>query len=327
MMDRKRFHGKLLSIVVPAYNEAESLDQLSKEIDAVCNKLSLQYEVIFVNDGSTDGTQQAIEKLHARYGKRIKGIQFRTNYGKAAALHAGFQAATGDYVLTLDADLQDDPAELPKLFEKLDEGFDLVTGWKLKRRDSFIKNKTSKVFNAATNAIAGTNLHDHNCGYKLYRAETAKDLNLYGELHRYIPVLLTAQGYKVAEVRVAHRKRSYGSSKYGPIRFINGALDLLTVLFITKFRSRPLHFFGYIGLVSLAIGVLIGLYLSIYKFSMHRSIGSRPLLQLAVLLVVVGVQITVTGIVAEMMTASGHERMPAYKIRKVLSGEPLGEEA
>jgi glycosyltransferase involved in cell wall biosynthesis len=307
-----------ISVVVPAYNEQESLEVLSNEVAVACKKLHKQYEIIFVNDGSTDQTQKVIERLHERNPTVVKGIQLNANYGKAAALHAGFQAANYDYVLTLDADLQDDPSEMSKLFDKIHEGYDAVSGWKQKRKDSFIKNKTSKLYNAATNLVSGTSLHDHNSGYKLYRSVVIKSLNIYGEMHRYIPALLAAQGHTIAEVPVAHRKRVHGKSKYGPIRFINGALDLITVLFLTRFRYRPLHFFGYVGLTSFSIGFIIAFSLTIYKVFAHKMIGDRPLLQLAILLIIVGVQITITGVVAELLTATSHERRPAYKIKSTL---------
>jgi glycosyltransferase involved in cell wall biosynthesis len=293
--------NKKLSIIIPAFNEAENLTPLYQEITTVAENNKYDYEIIWVNDGSHDQTQSVIEELHKSDPKHVKGIQFRTNYGKAAALHAGFAAATGGIIIQMDADLQDDANEIPRFIEKINSGDDLVVGWKKSRRDSFIKNNSSKVFNWATNAISQVKLHDHNCGFKAYRANVAKELNLYGELHRYIAVLVSSNGYKVGEIAVNHRVRYSGKSKYGITRFVNGYLDLLTVMYITKFRNRPMHLFGYLGLSSFTLGFLIGVYLVLVKYLGHQSIGERPLLLLAVMLMIMGVQITVSGLIGEQI--------------------------
>ena len=302
-----------ISFVVPAYNEADNLVALMGEIEAVMREVGRSYEVVIVNDGSRDESRRVIAELESSHPGLVRAVHFRHNQGKAAALHAGFRAAAGETIITMDADLQDDPHEIPRMLAELDKGYDLVSGWKQGRKDSFVKNKTSKLFNAATNAISEVKLHDFNCGFKAYRAEAARSVNLYGELHRYVPVLVAAQGYKVTEIRVNHRKRLNGKSKYGPVRFLNGFFDLVTILFITKFSSRPLHMFGYIGLSVFGLGLLGGLYLTYVKFAYHESIGTHPLLLLSVMLMIVGVQIMVSGITGEFLAMIHQkERNPVY---------------
>lgn len=310
-----------LSLVIPVYNEAENIKPLYREIISILRPLAVDFEIIFVNDGSRDATQTEIESLFKEDPRRVRGIKFRNNFGKAAALHAGFKLAAGDFIATLDGDLQDDPRELPKFLEKINEGYDLVSGWKMHRKDSFIKNNTSKIFNFATNLISKTKLHDFNCGFKMYRANAAKGLNLYGELHRYIPVIIASQGFLVTEMPVEHRQRQFGKTKYGSIRFIHGLFDLLTVLFITRFRSRPLHLFGYLGLGFLGVGFVIGLYLAAIQFFEHQVIGNRPLLLLAIMLMIMGVQISAIGLVGEQITTVIHKNEPDYTIEKILKEE------
>lgn len=308
--------NSLISIIVPTYNEEESLTVLHKEITEAVSKLGLEYEIIFVNDGSGDSTQSVLEGLHQDDRDHVKIIQFRTNFGKAAALRAGFEAAKGDLIAQLDADLQDNPAELIGFVQKINEGYDLVVGWKQNRRDTFIKNKTSKIFNGATNRISKAKLHDHNCGFKIYRSEVIKNVCLYGELHRYVAVLASAKGFRVTEVPIEHRKRKFGKTKYGPTRFIKGFLDLLTVVFITKFQSRPLHFFGYIGLSCFGLGFAFAVYLTILKFMTSQSIGGRPLLLLSVMLMIMGVQVIITGIVGEQVATLVYRGNGDYLIKK-----------
>lgn len=308
----------MISIVIPVFNEAENIKPLYEEIVPVLKALNRDFEIIFVNDGSRDKTQEETENIFERDPKHVRGIQFRNNFGKAAALHAGFQLAKGEIIITLDGDLQDDPHELPKFLTKINEGYDLVSGWKNNRKDSFVKNSTSKIFNAATTCISKAKLHDFNCGFKAYRVEVAKGLNLYGELHRYIPVIAAAQGYRVTEVRVEHRKRKVGRSKYNGLRFIHGFLDLITVLFITRFRARPLHLFGYLGLGSFSLGFLFALYLTWVKFFGHQAIGERPLLIFSVMLMIMGVQTGVIGLVGEQITTMIHKSEPSYVIKTVL---------
>lgn len=313
-----KINKELISIVIPALNEAENLTPLCQEIAAAFSVLPHDYEIIIVDDGSRDKTKQITDQLFHEDPNHIRVIQFRNNFGKAAALHAGFQLAKGDIIIQMDADLQDDPAEIPRFIEKIHEGFDLVVGWKKHRLDGTVKNKTSRIFNGTTNLISLAKLHDHNCGFKAYRADTAKGLNIYGELHRYIGVIISNQGYLVAEIPVNHRKRLSGSSKYGPIRFIHGFLDLLTVVFITKFRSRPLHLFGYLGITFFLIGISIALYLLYVKFLGNQSIGDRPLLLFSVMFMIMGVQIGVTGLVGEQIATMINKSNDHYVIRKVL---------
>ncbi len=308
----------MISLVIPVFNEAENIEPLYDETVSVLETIEENYEIIFVNDGSLDGTQDKINSLFKQDFKHIRGIQLLSQTGKAAALHAGFQLAKGEIIFTMDGDLQDDPHEIPNFLKKLNEGYDLVSGWKQNRKDSFVKNKTSKVFNAVTNIISRVKLHDFNCGFKAYRAEAVKDLNLYGELHRYIPVLVAARGYKVTEIPVHHRKRRNGKSKYGLLRFIHGALDIVTVMFITKFHSRPLHLFGYVGASFFTLGFLFGLYLTAAKFIGHQSIGERPLLLFSVMLMIMGVQIGITGLVSEQIATMSHKSEPGYVIKTVL---------
>ncbi|MBU1087967.1 MAG: glycosyltransferase family 2 protein [Candidatus Omnitrophica bacterium] len=308
----------MISIVIPVFNEAENIKLLYEEIVSVLETIGKDYEIIFVNDGSLDTTQEKIDSLFNKDSKHTLGIQLLTQSGKAAALHAGFQLAKGEIIFTLDGDLQDDPHEIPSFLKKLDEGYDLVSGWKQNRKDSFIKNNTSKIFNAVTNTISRVKLHDFNCGFKAYKSNAVKGLNLYGELHRYIPVLVAARGYKVTEIPVHHRKRINGKSKYGLLRFIHGALDIVTVMFITKFHSRPLHLFGYVGASFFTLGFLFGLYLTAAKFIRHQGIGERPLLLFSVMLMIMGVQIGITGLVSEQIATMSHKNEPGYVIKTVL---------
>lgn len=309
----------MISIIIPVFNEAENIELLYEEIISVLETIEKDYEIIFVNDGSLDTTQDRIDSLFNKDSNHIRGIQLLTQTGKAAALHAGFQLAKGDIIFTMDGDLQDDPHEIPNFLKKIDEGYDLVSGWKQNRKDSFIKNNTSKIFNAVTNAISRVKLHDFNCGFKAYKSNVVKGLNLYGELHRYIPVLVAARGYKVTEIPVQHRKRRNGKSKYGLLRFIHGALDIVTVMFITKFHSRPLHLFGYVGACFFTLGFLFGLYLTAVKFIGHQSIGERPLLLFSVMLMIMGVQIGITGLVSEQIATMSHKNEPGYIVKKIIN--------
>ena len=288
----------LLSIVIPAYNEAESLPKLLQQLHAVIKTHAYRTEIIFVNDGSTDETRDVLEQLKS---EQIIAIHFRQNRGKAAALMAGFEAAHGQIVITMDADLQDDPTEIPTLLEKLyDDNYDLVSGWKYPRKDPWEKRAFSFIFNRMTAWLTGVKLHDMNCGFKVYRAEVVKQLCIYGELHRYIPILAHQQGYRVGEIKVKHHPRQYGESKYGLKRIPKGFLDLITVLFITKYLKRPLHVFGTIGSLVTFMGVLIGGYLAVVWW-MEGGIGFRPLLMLSVLMVILGMQFISIGLLGELI--------------------------
>jgi glycosyltransferase involved in cell wall biosynthesis len=296
----------VISVVVPVHDEEDSLEPLFGELRAALDPLAAEWEVLFVDDGSSDGTFAALTRLHDREpGVRI--VRLRRNFGKAAALAAGFAEAAGDVVVTIDGDLQDDPAEIPRLLAKLDEGFDLVSGWKTRRRDPFRRRVVSRVFNSVTGRISGLRLHDLNCGLKAYRAEVLRGLRLYGELHRFIPVLAHYRGFRVAEVPVNHRPRGHGRSRYGMERYLRGFFDLLTVTFMGRYRYRPLHLFGGLGLLLGGAGFVLLAYLTVVKL-MGNAIGQRPLLTLGVLLVVVGIQLFSLGLIGELVTSLHEER-------------------
>ncbi len=310
---RGAFPEPPLSVVIPVYDEAESLSLLYDELRETLDTLPWPAEVIFVDDGSRDGSTAVLHQLFERDG-RVQVIELRRNFGKAAALQAGFAAARGQWVVTLDADLQDVPAEIPRLLEGLEHA-DLVSGWKRPRRDPLSKRLPSLWFNLVVRVLTGVPLHDFNSGLKAYRAEVLRELPLYGELHRYIPVLAYARGFRVTELPVAHRPRRFGRSKFGARRFANGFFDLLTVLFLTQFIRRPLHLFGWFGLLSLGLGTLINAYLSAQWFLGHP-IGHRPLLTLGVLLMTIGAQFFLTGLLAELIAHAAPR--PDYSIRRHL---------
>ena len=294
-----------LSFVIPVYNEEESLKELHKEI--IENISYTSYEIIFIDDGSTDNSYAVIEEL-ARKDANIKPIRFRTNFGKAAALQTGFDKAQGEIIFTMDADLQDDPKEIPRFVEKINEGYDLVSGWKKKRKDPITKRWPSKFFNLITSMVFHLRLHDYNCGYKAYRKEAAKSLNIYGELYRYIPAIVWSKGFSVTEIVVTHHKRRFGRSKYGASRLIRGFLDLLTVTMITKYRRSPLYLFGASGLIISLIGFIISVWLAVKKIFFGMSLSNRPLLFLGILLIVVGVQLISLGLLGEMIVYSSRQR-------------------
>ncbi len=296
----------MISVVVPVCDEEQSVARLYDEIADALGTLGRPWEAVFVDDGSTDGTFAALTHLHDRHDN-VRVVRLRRNFGKAAALQAGFEEAQGDVVVTIDGDLQDDPAEIPKLLAKLEEGFDLVSGWKTKRRDPLTRRLPSRLFNWASGAVSGLRLHDLNCGLKAYRAEVVEGLRIYGELHRFIPVLAHYRGFRVAERPVNHRPREHGRSRYGLERYLRGFLDLLTVTFMGRYRHRPLHLFGGVGLLLGAIGTLLLAYLTALKLS-GEAIGHRPLLTLGVLRVVVGVQLVSLGLVSELVASHHEER-------------------
>jgi glycosyltransferase involved in cell wall biosynthesis len=295
----------VISVVVPVHDEERSVALLHGELAAALEPLD-EWEVVFVDDGSTDGTFAALTRLHAAHDD-VRVVRLRRNFGKAAALQAGFEETAGDVVVTIDGDGQDDPAEIPRLLAKLDEGFDLVSGWKTRRRDPVTRRALSRIFNAVTGRLSGLRLHDLNCGLKAYRAEVVRGLRIYGELHRFIPVLAHYRGFRVAELPVNHRPREHGRSRYGMERYVRGFLDLLTVTFMGRYRHRPLHLFGGVGLLLGAIGTLVLVYLTVLKIS-GEAIGHRPLLLLGVLLVVVGVQLLSLGLVSELVASHHEER-------------------
>jgi glycosyltransferase involved in cell wall biosynthesis len=297
----------LISVVVPLLNEEHSLEMLYEEISRTLESQAQAFEVIFVDDGSTDGSMAVLSELSART-TNVVVVRLRRNFGKAAALQAGFLEAQGDVIVTIDADLQDDPAEIPQLLAKLDEGFDLVSGWKTRRNDPWTRRLFSRMFNRTTALISGVRLHDVNCGLKAYRAEVLSGMRLYGELHRFIPVLAAYSGFRVAEIPVNHRARQFGRSRYGSERYLRGFFDLLSVTFMGRYRHRPLHLFGGLGMLMGAVGFVVLLYLTVLKIWGH-SIGQRPLLTLGVLLVVVGIQLVSLGLLSELITSQHEERI------------------
>lgn len=297
---QKKTSFKKISIVIPLFNEEESLKPLAFEIRKALKSIACDFEAIFVDDGSTDKSLKVIKEI-THIDPKFKYISFRKNYGKSAALQIGFKNVTGDVVITMDADLQDDPNEIPNLVQKLEEGNDLVSGWKKKRFDPLIKRYSSKFFNFVTGVMSGIKIHDFNCGLKAYRREVVKNLNVYGELHRYMPVLADWQGFKIAEIIVKHHPRRYGKTKFGLSRFFKGFLDLLTVMFVTRYVKRPMHLFGFLGALSFLVGFIVNGYLTYEWWFRKTYISNRPLLFLGILLIIVGVQFFSVGLLGEIM--------------------------
>jgi glycosyltransferase involved in cell wall biosynthesis len=306
-----------LSLIIPLKNEAESLPELEAWIRRVCEHESYAYEILFVDDGSTDGSWKVIEYLQSN-NPAVRGIKFRRNYGKSAALQTAFEVARGAVVITMDADLQDSPDEIPELYSMIKEkGFDLVSGWKQKRYDPLSKTIPTKLYNAATRWISGIPLHDFNCGLKSYRSEVVKSVEVYGDMHRYIPVLAKWAGFtNIGEKVVEHRARKYGTTKFGLERFINGPLDLMSVSFVGRFGKRPMHLFGTLGIVSFLIGFGILVYLSLAKIAYKEyGIADRPLFYFGILALIVGTQLFLTGFLAEMINRNSPTRN-TYLIEK-----------
>jgi glycosyltransferase involved in cell wall biosynthesis len=288
-----------ISIVVPLLNEEESILPLINEIRKAVKPINKPYEIIFVDDGSTDLSLKNIKDA-GKTDNRIKFVSFRKNYGKSAALQVGFKTATGDAIITMDADLQDDPHEIPALLKKLDEGFDLCSGWKKQRFDPFVKKYSSRFFNFVTRIMSGIKIHDFNCGLKAYRREVVQNIHVYGELHRYVPVLAKWQGFTVTEIPVKHHPRRYGKTKFGISRFFKGFIDLFTVSFATRYIKRPMHFFGFFGALAFLVGLVVNGYLTIEWLS-GRPLSNRPMLFLGMLLIIVGVQFFSFGLLGEML--------------------------
>lgn len=294
-----------LSVLIPIMNEEGNLEELQRRLSDELDSTGLPWELVFVDDGSRDDSWEIITRLSIA-DPRVVGLRHRRNFGKARALANGFRVVQGDVVVTMDGDLQDDPAELPKFLQKLDEGYDLVSGWKQRRQDPLGKTAPSKLFNWTVRKTTGVPLHDFNCGYKVYRHDVTQSIRLYGELHRFTPVLASAEGFRIAEIPVKHHARRWGSSKYGWSRLTKGFLDLLTVIFLTQYRQRPMHLFGLPGLLSMVLGVIAGLWLVVEKFVYDEAIGTRPLLLLAVLLVVIGAQFFALGLLGEFLAHGSH---------------------
>jgi glycosyltransferase involved in cell wall biosynthesis len=315
-----------ISVVIPVYNEEGNLPELHRRLTAVLSNLGLPYEFVFVDDGSKDGTWTIVKSLRTG-DQHIVAIRHRRNFGKAQALANGFAVARGEAVITMDGDLQDDPDELPHFIEELNGGYDLVSGWKQRRQDPLGKTAPSRVFNWTVRKVSGVPLHDFNCGFKGYRREVTRSIRLYGELHRFTPVLADAEGFRIKELPVKHHPRTWGKSKYGWSRLVKGFLDLLTVTFLTNYRQRPMHLFGLPGLLSLFLGVLIGLFLTFERLVEHNAIGTRPLLMLAVLLVVIGAQFFGLGLLGEFLAhgsnAPKSDAMRSLREAIGLSEEPL----
>jgi glycosyltransferase involved in cell wall biosynthesis len=306
-----------VSVVLPVLDEVESLGVLHRELTEVLQRLGRPYEILFVDDGSRDGSFQRVEKLRLD-DPCVRGVQLRRNFGKAAALAVGFREARGDVVITLDADLQDDPAEVPKLLARLEDGFDLVSGWKQERQDPRSKTWPSRLFNRVTGLLTGVRLHDFNSGFKVYRREVVEEIRLYGELHRFIPALAAWRGFQVTEVPVRHRPRRHGRTKFGSARLWRGVLDLLTVLFLTRYTRRPLHLFGGLGLIAWTVGFGVNAYLTGIWLSGSRPIGQRPLLAFGVLTMLVGVQFFAIGLLSELVLSYQTRTADDVSIRRRL---------
>jgi glycosyltransferase involved in cell wall biosynthesis len=314
-----------LSIVVPLYNEAENVQPLYEELSSALNALGRSYEVVVVDDGSRDDSFARLREVHCR-DPRWRIIRFRRNFGQSAAFAAGFDAARGQVVVTSDADLQNDPRDIASLVAKLDEGYDIVSGWRTDRKEPFLSRRLpSMMANSMISGATRVVLHDYGCSLKAYRSEVVKNIRLYGELHRFIPALAAWMGVTVAEAPVNDRKRRFGKSKYGISRTFRVLLDLLTVRFMLAYSTRPLHVFGGVGLAAFVAGTLIALYLTFVKLALGQDIGNRPLLLLAVLLLLLGVQMTGMGLLAEMITRTYHEAQnkPIYAVREVLDADEV----
>lgn len=311
-----------LSVIVPIYNEVESLPHLLQKIITVLGFTQLGYEIICVDDGSQDGTTDLLTQQIATYtSSDLKGVILRRNYGQTAAMAAGFHYAQGNIIVTLDGDLQNEPGDIPLLLAKLNEGYDMVCGWRKERKDPFITRRLPSILaNLIIGQITGVKLHDYGCSLKAYRAELVADMNLYGELHRFLPALAFIEGARIAEVPVSHHARQHGQSKYGIDRTFRVVMDLLTVFFIKTFLTRPMHVFGLLGILSVVLGTLIGAHLTYLKFIIGQNIGDRPLLILVVVLLLTGVQLFCFGILAELSMRTYHEsqKRPIYRVRQVV---------
>jgi glycosyltransferase involved in cell wall biosynthesis len=307
-----------ISVVVPVFNEEGSLSELHRNLTAVLEGMGRSYEIIFVDDGSRDGSLDVLKDIHQR-DPRTRVLSFRMNYGKSAALSVGFDDAQGDIIITIDADLQDDPDEIPRLITKLESGYDLVSGWKKDRKDPVSKTVPSKMFNRITSWVTGLKIHDINCGLKAYRRSVTEQIKVYGQLHRFLPVFAHKDGFRVGEVVVKHHPRVHGKTKYGMGRFLHGFLDLLTVVLLTGYTTSPLHFFGTIGVIFTLAGFGINCYIT-SVWLRHKNIqGRHPLLTLGVLLMILGFQLISTGLMAEFIARIGHRGREEYSIKARLS--------
>lgn len=310
--------GIEISVVVPAYNEEENVSRLYRAVTEVLRTLGKPYEIIYVDDGSTDGTVEELKKLCER-DKRVKAVIFRRNFGQTAAMDAGFKQAQGRVIFPMDADLQNDPRDIPRLLKKLNQGYDVVSGWRKNRRDGFLKKFVSRGANLLRKWIINDKIHDSGCTLKAYKKKCFEGITLYGEMHRFIPAILEWKGYKVTELVVRHHKRKYGQTKYGMKRTVKGFLDMLVMKFWMQYSTRPIHLFGSTGLLMTFLGFLIGAYLAFIKIFFGASIGNRPLLILAVLLMVLGVQLVMFGFLADIMIKVYYKNDSTYSIEKVIN--------
>lgn len=313
-----------LSLVIPVYNEAENLEILNREIKSSCEKLGKSYEVIFIDDGSTDDSALVLTNISKQH-RAVKIIKLRKNFGQTAALSAGFDNSRGEIIITLDADLQNDPADFGMLIKKIEEGYDIASGWRVKRKDKFFSRRLpSATANWLISAITRVKLHDYGCTLKAFRKEVLKNINLYGEMHRFIPAIASQMGVSIAEVKVNHRPRRFGKSKYSVLRFVKVMLDLLTVKFLLSYSTRPLQIFGVFGIASGSVGGVMALYLSYRRLILLESIANRPLLLMAILLLVVGFQFITLGLLAEILVRTYHESLEKriYYIREIIDSGP-----
>jgi len=302
-----------ISVIIPVYNEEASLSQIVDELAAVLGSMGRDYEMIFIDDGSRDGSGETLKKLAAG-NKHMRIIRMRRNFGKSAALQCGFRKSRGDIVITMDGDLQDDPKEIPRFIEKLESGYDLVSGWKKKRHDPWHKTIPSKLFNFITSSIAGIKLHDFNCGFKAYRRAVIKEVDVYGELHRYIPVLAGWRGFRIVEIEVHHRPRSHGKSKYGMERFVSGFLDLGTAFYVTRFSKKPSRLFGVLGSIAFLFGFGIDMHILVIKLSGGMVGPRQPYMMLGILLTLLGIQLLFFGLLSELMVFFYHRFQKEYSI-------------
>ncbi len=304
----------MISIIIPVYNEENSLYELHQSLTSVLKDIGESYEILFINDGSTDSSATIIKEIQAD-DLSVKIVSLRKNFGKSAALHVGFKKAIGDIVFTMDSDLQDDPTEIPKFLEAIDSGYDLVTGWKVNRKDPKEKTIPSKIFNYIVSTLSGLKLKDYNCGFKCYRRRVTEELRLYGELHRFVPFLACKKGFKIKEIPVKHHERKYGVSKFGLERYARGFFDLLTVIFITNYLKRPMHLFGWVGSFFFFSGLAIFLYLFFGRWALGESIGTSPLFSISILLAGIGIQVFIAGLVAELIVHNKErEDIESYSI-------------
>lgn len=316
---------RAISIVIPLYNEQPNLEELKERLDAVMPTVAEDYELLFVDDGSRDGSYGTLRQLHEQDPEHVRILRFRRNFGKSAALAAGFDNTRYPIVFTMDADLQDLPEEIPKMVERLERGADLVSAWRINRDDPISKTLPSKIYNFVTRLTTGVRLHDFNCGFKCYRRSVLDELQVYGERHRYIPVLASYRGFRIVEIPVQHAPRKRGKSKFGYERYFGGFFSLLTVILLTRYTNKPLHFFGFVGVVSFSAGFLIDLYLTLLWAFRHRPLSDRPILMLGTMLIIIGVQFLFFGLLAEMIAFSWRRDNDYSIVERIDAVEPAVE--